>query len=271
MYRKLHLTELLVATAILGVAAAETAAQTTQAQVLTTSATVLSACYVPATGTVYLVGEAGIPGQCANPAHIAFSWNAEGVQGPQGSTGLIGPQGEPGVAGPVGPKGVDGADGTGLVGAQGPAGVQGAPGVAGPIGPQGLVGADGVQGVQGDTGVAGPQGVAGATGPAGVQGVQGDTGATGPQGVAGVSGLEIVSATRLYVFGLNNASLDCPVGKVAIAGGYDLRMPVADPNGARVVTSRRDPLNAQRWLWIIADDWGFAPDFELQVICVSAS
>jgi hypothetical protein len=102
--------------------------------------------------------------------------------------------------------------------------------------------------------------------------VQGDTGAAGPQGVAGgISGLEIVSGTHPYNSGLINASLDCPAGKVAIAGAYDLRLTNTDAHGPRVVMSRRDPLNAQRWLWIVSVEFAFELEFEIEVVCVGGS
>jgi hypothetical protein len=43
----------------------------------------------------------------------------------------------------------------------------------------------------------------------------------------------------------------------------------ADAHGPRV--SRRDPINVQRWLWIVADDMHMSPDFNVEVICVTGS
>jgi hypothetical protein len=90
--------------------------------------TVLSACYVPKSGTVYRVDVADAPPACLKPEHVPFSWNEEGIQGPQGEPG---PQGE---AGPAGPEG-----------AAGPAGETGPAGEAGPAGPAGT---DGVSGYE---------------------------------------------------------------------------------------------------------------------------
>jgi hypothetical protein len=164
------------------------------------------------------------------------------------------------VAGPVGTAGTPGT-----VGPQGPAGAQGD---AGLIGPQGLAGP------KGDTGVAGPQGIQGDAGLIGTQGpagVKGDTGVAGPQGASGgIDGLVVVTVNYPVNFGLTNASLDCPAGKVAIAGGYELPVQHADPHGARMVKSRRDPLNAQRWLWTIADDMGELNQATLDVTCVTS-
>lgn len=90
---------------------------------------VYTACYVPSTGTVYRVGESGLPSACVKPEHVQFSWNqagppgppgTQGPQGPQGQIGPEGPQGDAGVAGPAGPTGPPGPQG-----AQGPAGVSG--------------------------------------------------------------------------------------------------------------------------------------------------
>ncbi len=82
--------------------------------------TVLSACYVPKSGTVYRVDALDAPPACIKPEHLAFSWNEEGIQGPQGEPG---PQGE---AGPAGPEGA-----AGPAGETGPAGAAGTNGVSG--------------------------------------------------------------------------------------------------------------------------------------------
>ena len=76
--------------------------------------TILSACYVPKTGTVYRIETANAPVACLKADHVPFSWNQEGIQGPQGPTG---PQGETGPAGQQGDPG--------SAGAQGPSGVSG--------------------------------------------------------------------------------------------------------------------------------------------------
>lgn len=82
--------------------------------------TVLSACYVPKSGTVYRVEALDAPPACIKPEHVPFSWNEEGIQGQQGETG---PQGE---AGPAGPQGT-----AGPAGETGPAGPAGTNGVSG--------------------------------------------------------------------------------------------------------------------------------------------
>ena len=163
-----------------------------------------------------------------------------GPQGPAGEAGATGPAGPAGATGPAGPTGPAGA--TGPAGPAGPAGETGATGPAGPAGPTGATGATGPAGPAGETGPAGPAGptgaagndgapgATGATGPQGPIGPAGPTGATGPTGPAGpagVSGFEVVSAlafpvpTNVGGFASVTASATCPVGKVAVAGGYD--------------------------------------------------
>lgn len=76
--------------------------------------TILSACYVPKTGTVYRIDVPNAPGACLKADHVGFSWNQEGIQGsqgpagPQGETGPTGSQGDTGTAGVQGPSGVSG-------------------------------------------------------------------------------------------------------------------------------------------------------------------
>ena len=90
---------------------AATAWGATAAEAQTPVNVVYSACYVPASGTVYRVGEPGLPVDCLSPGHVRFSWNSGGA---------------PGIAGAVGAKGDSGARGaigaTGAVGAAGPIG-----------------------------------------------------------------------------------------------------------------------------------------------------
>ena len=90
---------------------------------------VISACYIPGTGTLYIVDQNGAPDGCLRVDHVLFQWDRSSVPGPEG------PQGPAGEAGPEGPAGERGAQGE-----QGPAGAQG------PAGPAGQDGADGVSG-----------------------------------------------------------------------------------------------------------------------------
>lgn len=61
-----------------------------------------TACYVPASGTVYMIKEPGTPTACNSNAHVQFTWSTSGLTGPQG------PQGATGPAGPTGPTGASG-------------------------------------------------------------------------------------------------------------------------------------------------------------------
>jgi hypothetical protein len=61
----------------------------------------LSACYVPKSGTVYMINQAGTPTSCLSRQHVEFSWSTTGAQGPQGPEGPQGPQGPQGPAGPL--------------------------------------------------------------------------------------------------------------------------------------------------------------------------
>lgn len=92
----------------------------------------LHGCYVPASGTVYRIRTANVPTDCVDAAHVKFSWNARGPEGPAGAKGETGPAGPAGAKGDTGPAGAKGDTG--------PAGSQGATGPAGATGPQGPVG-----------------------------------------------------------------------------------------------------------------------------------
>ena len=157
---------------------------------------VYRACYTPTTGTVYRIGEPGMPSACAKPTHVEFTWTSEGQPGPQGP---VGPQGPAGPAGPKGDAGLQGPEGVaGAKGDPGPAGPQGSVGPAGPEGPAGPKGDAGPAGPQGPKGdpclssdpkCIGPQGPQGPQGPTGPQGPQGATGPQGPQGPPGLDGV----------------------------------------------------------------------------------
>jgi hypothetical protein len=211
---------------------------------------------------------------CEDPVSGPSSWQPvalQGEHGPQGVKGEPGPagqqgeQGPPGDLGPVGPKGEDGAVGRkgedgavgakgedGAVGPQGPAGEQGPRGADGPVGPQGergLSGEPGQAGPRGTDGVAGPQGpqgesgprgldgLAGVAGPPGARGPAGPQGQQGPQGPAGgVSGWTFVT-TQFWVLAYDHSgdSVQCPVGKVVLGGGYTLAQMPFESIGKLVV------------------------------------
>jgi hypothetical protein len=209
------------------------------------------ACFVPATGTVYRIGAPGLRDTCMNQDHVHFSWNSrgpegapgatgapgeqgpqgalgprgeqgpagpEGVPGPQGRTGDAGTNGTQGPAGPQGPQGPQGE--TGPIGGEGPAGTAGETGPQGPAGEAGTVGPQGPAGTAGETGPQGPGGEAGGVGP---QGPAGEAGETGPPGSSGVSGMELAygSPTAMVSPGQTvTRSATCPVGKIAMSGGH---------------------------------------------------
>ena len=93
-------------------AAALPVAASTPAVAQTTS--LLHACYVPKSGTVYRIKTANAPAECIKADHVEFSWNEQGIQGPvgpEGPAGPSGPSGPAGEAGPVGPQGPSGVSG----------------------------------------------------------------------------------------------------------------------------------------------------------------
>jgi trimeric autotransporter adhesin len=69
---------------------------------------VLHACFVPASGTVYRIGAAGLAADCIVPSHVRFSWNEHGAAGPAGPPGPPGEQGERGERGDKGDPGEPG-------------------------------------------------------------------------------------------------------------------------------------------------------------------
>ncbi len=160
-------------------------------------ADLMLACFVPQSGTMYIVGQNGAPAACRAAGHVLLQWNAVGPAGPMGPQGNAGPAGPPGPAGPT-------------------------TGIPGPAGPQG---AKGDVGAKGDPGPAGPPGPVGATGLQGVVGPQGPMGPSGPaSSLAGsLSAFEIVKQAvnihTLYNGTMQYAVARCPTGKVAIGGG----------------------------------------------------
>jgi hypothetical protein len=152
------------------------------------------ACYVPATGTIYMIRTEGTAQSCLSGQHVAVSWNVQGVEGPAGAAGVPGEAGHAGADGADGLNGAQGDQGpTGLQGADGADGLTGAQGDQGPTGLQGADGADGLKGAEGDQGPAGLQGADGADGADGVNGAQGLKGEPG-------DGLEFIwNGTQLGV------------------------------------------------------------------------
>jgi len=84
--------------AIVGTIAALLTATPSQA-----AAQTKTACYIPQSGTVYMIKEAGTPTECRASTHVEFSWAASGQTGPQGPQGATGPAGPTGATGASGP------------------------------------------------------------------------------------------------------------------------------------------------------------------------
>lgn len=63
------------------------------------TASPLLACFVPKSGTMYVVGQPGAPEKCRSVDHVLLQWNAVGPAGPQGAVGPAGPAGAPGAGG----------------------------------------------------------------------------------------------------------------------------------------------------------------------------
>jgi hypothetical protein len=86
-------------------AALAVAAAPDSARAQTAPPPVIDACYVPASGTIYRINTTqspahGAPGACLSAAHVRFTWNQQGVQGPPGPKGDAGPRGATGPQGP---------------------------------------------------------------------------------------------------------------------------------------------------------------------------
>jgi len=74
------------ALALIGTVALLSAANPARAQAPATP-TVLWACYVPLTGTVYRIAPEGVSGlrtDCSSTSHVKFNWNQQGPAGPGG-------------------------------------------------------------------------------------------------------------------------------------------------------------------------------------------
>jgi hypothetical protein len=121
-----------------------------------------------------------------------------------------------------------------LVGPAGAAGPVGPPGTAGPAGPRG---ADGANGKPGPTGPQGPRGPVGAQGPAGQAGAQGTVGAPGLPGGSGAAAIgytTVIDHTQTFAehAALGDFTVHCPVGLIAIQGGFQTTAETVTVNNA---------------------------------------
>ncbi|HEY5987260.1 MAG TPA: hypothetical protein VIV12_12935 [Streptosporangiaceae bacterium] len=102
----------------------------------------------------------------------------------------------------------------------------------------------------------------GPQGPAGPQGPQ------GPAGVNGVSGLEIVTHGVQVAGGgqLTDVTVQCPTGKVAIAGGFGMN----DANTSVNASLPQQSVNNPGWVIEVRNNNAFAVPVSVQAICVLA-
>ena len=150
-------------------------------------------------GQIYAVSTTGTVG--CKKGDLQIKWNE---QGPEGMMGPDSPQGEKGDPGDQG--------------IQGPAGEKGDTGDQGPQGPVGEKGDPGDQGLQGPAGEKGDTGATGAMGPVGASGPQG---IPGRNGVAGLQWVSVTNQKGTFDF-FTTVDANCPAGKVALAGGFDV-------------------------------------------------
>jgi hypothetical protein len=129
-----------------------------------------------------------------------------------------------------------------------PKGLQGPPG---PVGPQGLQGPPGAPGAKGDPG---PQG------PAGQPGIA---------GVPGLSAVEIVTgASASNATNTKAIAVDCPAGKLLLAGGGSVTPPWNDTSGPYLQASRPEP---HGWGVRATEGPGFVGDWKLSAWAICAT
>ena len=150
---------------------------------------------------------------------------------------------------------------------QGSVGPQGPQGLIGPVGPQGLIGPVGPQGLPGKDGT----GVTGNQGPIGPQGPRGLDGQSGVSGRNGVSGYEVIMRTLSNLStGGGTMMLECPVGKIAIGGGFGRLSP--DRGEIIFRESRPAPeLNPRIWLIGFRNTTSSPVNIDTYAICVFAN
>jgi hypothetical protein len=226
-----------------------------------------------------IVRSIGLGQKCNANENRRYGVPVQGGAGPKGDSGPVGPQGPAGPAGTTGAQGATGADGA--QGPQGEVGLPGPKGDTGATGAEGPAGADGAQGPKGDTGATGPQGPAGtkgdtgATGPQGPAGAKGDTGATGPAGPAGpqgpagpagLNGSTIITVAGGTSSGDKQFTVTCPVGDVALSGGFDIQGSVTASYRS---SSTGDPTGTTSWT--IRQSSGASLSGKVYVYCLATS
>ena len=147
----------------------------------------------------------------------AYAWGKAGTPDPYGGGQALQTSDSPPTSTTIwGGAGSDLAFKTYVVRIGGPTGPTGPTGSTGPAGPAGPTGATGATGATGPTGPRGPAGPSGPTGP------KGATGATGPAGVANVQRV-VGPESAFNTTKQKQAQATCPIGKVAVGGGYTVR------------------------------------------------
>ena len=116
--------------------------------------------------------------------------------------------------------------------------------------------------------IVGPQGPPGPQGPAGPTGATGPQGLTGPQGPAGVSGYQFVSSYLAHTGWYFRPTISCPVGKMALGGGYYLTRPF---EGAILVTRNSPTDDGTGWIVQLRTLDGSTVDWTVQLFVVCAN
>jgi hypothetical protein len=131
-------------------------------------------------------------------------------------------------------------------------------------------GAKGEPGPQGLQGLPGPRGEPGPRGDTGAPGVPGTTGPQGPAGSPGLSGLVRVSAVRdVTANTLRNQSVECPAGKKALGGGYDLLSTLTAGQMLLIKPYQSYPNTDGSWLVWVHNGNGFPVQLKLWVVCAT--
>ena len=207
----------LFAFALLTIAGAETFAQGPKPEAAPSAgdpSTLMWACYVPNSGTVYRIRTGDTKESCASQQHVMFSWNPLGLKGDKGDTG------EQGVPGKDGTNGADGKDG--LPGKDGANGVDGKDGLPGKDGTNGVDGKDGLPGKDGTNGVDGKDGLPGK------DGEKGDVGPQGPPATIDPAGIAVAGAVNAQ--GMRTLVAQCPPNTRITGGGFVTKALHTPPN-----------------------------------------
>jgi hypothetical protein len=129
----------------------------------------------------------------------------------------------------------------------------------------------GATGPKGDTGSQGPQGIQGPPGTDGAKGTNGKNGANGVSGYEQVSSGVIAQPLEPNTFTIKN--VDCPVGKVAVGGGFStLNTDATYAKFFVVQLSQRDSNDPRKWQFSVRNADGVAHTVQIVVsaLCVTA-